>query len=397
MNSLPLVAHVLFSLSTGGMERVAVSLVKATRGSYRHAVIALTGFGSLQREIAGIATCVTLDKKPGKDWACYWRLWRTLRLLKPDLVQTYNIGTLDLAPVVRLAGVHALVHAEHGRDVADPLGASVKYRRLRRWMAPFIDRFVVVSPDLESWLKESVGIRHDKVMYIPNGIDTSVFHAARSGPRPRPQLGGVAPAGTALFVNVARLDAVKDQANLIRAFRLLRDRVRSKAVDCRLIIVGEGPRHAQLQQQIAELGLTDVAQLLGERHDVAELLTECDVFVLSSVAEGMPLTVLEAMAAGLPVVATKVGGIASLVEPGRTGTLIAPGDPDVLAEALYPYVDDERLRHAQGEAGRARVVERFSLPVMASAYTKLYDGLLGRGQRSTKGSARSGLTERGGN
>lgn len=391
MSGKPLIAHVLYRLDTGGMERIVVSLINATRDRYRHAVIALAGTGALRLEIEDTAeACLSLDKKPGKDWGCYFRLWRALRKLKPDVVQTYNIGALDLAPVVRLAGIHRLVHAEHGRDAADPRGENLKYIRLRRWMAAFIAKYIVVSPDLQHWLEDRVRIRPSKVLYIANGIDPAVFKATRASAGPRKLLGDLAPAGTLLIGNVARLDKVKDQAGLISAFKLLRETIGEENVDCRLAIAGAGPQQAELQQQIEQLGLNGVVRLLGNRSDVAELLAECDVFVLSSIAEGMPVTLLEAMAAGLPVVATDVGGIASMVQDGVTGTLVPAGDPHALARALGTYLMSENLRRRHGEAGCARVATRFSLGAMVSAYAGLYDGLLA-GWRTQQSNSSVGL------
>ncbi|TAL84400.1 MAG: TIGR03088 family PEP-CTERM/XrtA system glycosyltransferase [Rhodanobacter sp.] len=377
MNDKPLVVHVLYRLDTGGMERIVVSLIQATRDRYRHAVIALTGFGDLRGEIDGMVTaCLSLEKKPGKDWPCYARFWRALRTLKPDLVQTYNLGTLDLAPIVRLAGVHRLVHAEHGRDATDPQGENPRYLRLRYWMAPLIHRYIAVSPDLRRWLIERARIRCSKVAYIANGIDVAAFEVPRDAAAPRPRLGDFAPPGTVLIGNVARLDKVKDQAGLITAFKLLREA--GKYVDCRLVIVGEGAQRQELERQLAELGLVETVRLLGNRDDVAELLAECDVSVLSSIAEGMPVTLLEAMAAKLPIVATDVGGVASVVETGITGTLVAAGDPRALAAALSEYAADETLRRQHGNAGYARVAAEFSLGAMVTAYMSLYDDLLGR-------------------
>lgn len=373
----PLIAHVLYRLDTGGMERVVVSLINATRDRYRHAVITLAGFGALRQEIDhAVEACVSLDKRPGMDWRCYGKFWRVLRELKPDLVQTYNIGTLDLAPIVKLAGVRHLVHAEHGRDAADPQGDNPRHQRLRRWMAPFIARHVVVSADLQDWLTGRVGIRRAKVTHIANGIDTTAFRVARDRPIARPLLGDFAPPGTRVVVNVARLDKVKDHAGLIAAFKLLqRDDV--PATDCRLVIAGEGPQRRALERQIAELDLARVVRLLGDRGDIAELLAEADVFALSSIAEGMPVTLLEAMAAGLPVVATDVGDVASVVADGVTGTLVPAHDPPALAAALGSYLADENRRRAHGDAARTRAVERFGLGAMVSAYVSLYDELLG--------------------
>ncbi len=393
MSDKPLIVHVLYRLDTGGMERVVVSLINATRDHYRHAVISLTGFGELRREIEDAVTaCVSLEKKPGKDWPCYFRFWRTLRALKPDLVQTYNLGTLDLAPIVQLAGVRKLVHAEHGRDAADPDGNKRKYQRLRRWMTPMIGQYVAVSEDLRTWLTHRVSIPQSKVAFIANGIDTTLFNVPHSQSGARNLMGTFAPPGTVLVGNVARLDKVKDQAGLLAAFKLLREADQGKNASCRLIIAGDGPQRDELAQQIVQLGLSGSVRLLGDRGDVAQVLAECDVFVLSSIAEGMPITVLEAMATGLPVVATNVGGVASVVEAGVTGTLVPPGDPRALAAALGVYVADEKLRHRHGDAGRARVAEHFSLRTMVSAYVALYDELLGRRTNAAQPHAIPGLT-----
>lgn len=391
----PLIVHVLYSLGTGGMERIVVSVVNRTRERYRHAVVCLAGFGALRDEISDPAVvCVSLDKRAGKDWRCYARLWRTLRRLKPDIVQTYNLGALDATLVARLAGAKRVVHAEHGRDVADPRGTNRKYRRMRRWLQPCITRFVAVSQNLANWLRDDIGIRPTKVVCIPNGIDTS-RHAALAGSRDtRPLLGDFAPCGTLLIGTVGRLDAVKDQAGLIDAFALLCESDPALADRMRLAIVGDGPERKRLEQRIAHHGLGEHVRLFGNRSDVPALLAEFDVFVLSSVAEGIPLTVLEAMAAGLPVVATNVGGVGEVVVTGETGTLVRPSDPAALAAALRCCMDDPALRARQGAAGRARVETRFGMASMVAGYVDLYAGLLASGQRNATRTA-SGLAGRG--
>ncbi|HET8555180.1 MAG TPA: TIGR03088 family PEP-CTERM/XrtA system glycosyltransferase [Rhodanobacteraceae bacterium] len=377
MKRRPLIVHVLYRLDTGGMERIVVSLINGTGERYHHAVVSLTDFGAMRAQIADATVpCVALRKKPGKDWLFYFRLWRALRRLKPDMAQTYNIGTLDLGPIIRLAGVRRLVHAEHGRDAADPMGDSLRYKRLRRWMAPFIDRHVVVSPDLQRWLIDVVGLRAARVAYIANGVALDAFHAATPRSGQRRILGDFAPPDTLLVGNVARLDKVKDHAGLLRAFRHLT--TGTEGDKYRLVIVGDGPQRGALERQVSALGLARSVCLLGNRGDVADLLAECDVFVLSSIAEGMPVTLLEAMAAHLPVVATDVGGVGAVVEAGVTGTLAPPRDPRALADALHAYLTDAELRRRHGDAGYARVATRFSLASMISAYTALYDDVLGK-------------------
>jgi glycosyltransferase involved in cell wall biosynthesis len=146
----------------------------------------------------------------------------------------------------------------------------------------------------------------------------------------------------------------------------------------RLVLVGEGPQRRVLEAKIASASLAAQVRLLGNRTDVAALLGEFDVFVLSSVAEGMPGAVLEAMASGLPVVATRVGGVGEVVVDGATGTLVEPGNPGALALALRSYVEDESLRRQHGDGGRQRVEQHFSLAAMLAGYTSLYDEVLAR-------------------
>src|SRR5699024_10541031 len=145
---------------------------------------------------------------------------------------------------------------EHGRSAADPAGDNLRYQRMRRWMAPFINRYVAVSPDLRYWLVERVGIRQSKVVYIAYGVDTERFHMVRARSGARDALGDLPPAGTLLIGKVAGLDEVKDHAGLIRAFQLLR--ADDHSADYRLLIVGGGPQRDELERQIEILGLAGV-------------------------------------------------------------------------------------------------------------------------------------------
>jgi len=395
MNARPRIVHVLYRLDTGGMENILVTLINQTCQRYRHAVICLEGFSAFRERIADSGVpCVALHKQPGKDFGCYLRLWRTLKDLKPELVQTYNIGAIDAAPIAKLAGVRRIVHAEHGRDALDPQGERRKYRYLRRGLSPCIDRFIAVSRELEDWLNAKVGIPRSHVVHIANGIDTTQFIQAASARENRPLLRAFAPPGTLLIVTVGRLDPVKDQMGLITAFKHLCVLLPEERDRLRLVIIGEGLQRAALESQITSLGLGDQVQLLGNRSDVASLLTECDIFVLSSVAEGMPVTLLEAMAVELPVVATDVGGMSEVVLSGNTGLLVPMSDPQALAKALSGYVLDNDLRARHGAAGRERVETGFSLSDMVSAYTALYDGLLGNSVRHPQAAVSPGVAGR---
>lgn len=377
MNDKPLIAHVLYRLDTGGMERVLVTVINRTQSKYRHAVICLDRYTAYRDRIVDPEVrCFALHKMPGKDWPCYFRLWKLLRQLRPDLVQTYNSGALDVAPVAKLAGVHRVIHAERGRSAEDPNGERRKYLAMRRWLAPFIDRYLAVSRDLRDWLTDKVGIDPERVVYLPNGIDAAGFAVSPVRKSARPLLGSFAPPGTILVGTVGRLDPVKDQVGLVAAFKLLCEALPHMRGTLRLAIAGEGSERRPLEAQIVQLGLEEQVCLLGNRDDVPAILPEFDIFVLSSIAEGMPGAVLEAMAAGLPVVATDVGGVREVVSPGITGSLVPAGNPAALSRALSNYVLDESLRIQHSSAGRRAAETRFSLDHMLSSYTALYDGLL---------------------
>ena len=370
----PVIVHVLDQFEIGGMETVALNVIAGSRERYRHVIVCLRGRGMLAPRAEALGADVhAVDKNAGKDIGAYLRLRRLLRRLNPDLVHTYNIGALDVAFWARLAGVKRVVHAEHGRDVADPQGRNPKYRRLRRLMAPLIRAFVPVSADLERWLIEDVGIARAKVNLIRNGIDIERFRPVVAGqPRGSHEL---ITAGDIVIGSVGRLDAVKAFATLIDAFARLAAELPDQPL--RLLLVGDGPeRHALAQQAIA-LGLGDRVVLAGARDDVPQLLQAMDVYVCSSIAEGIALTILEAMGTALPVVATAVGGNPELVVPGDTGTLVPASDATALADALRAFVVSPGTIKTAGQAGRERVCEQFSLDAMTARYCQLYDRVLG--------------------
>ena len=367
----PIVVHVLDRFGIGGMESVALTLIERTLDRYRHHVICLRDTGDMASRVRALGVTIeSVDKKPGKDIRAYRRLHARLRSLAPAIVHTYNIGALDVAVWARLAGVRRVVHAEHGRDVSDPEGRNVKYRWLRRAMAPLISVFVPVSADLQRWLLEDVRIPRSRVRLIRNGIDTERYaptQVAESGEHSPLHIG-----------TVGRLDAVKGFDYLIAAFAALVSSRESSAPDLHLTLVGEGPERHALEAQITELELDTQVTLAGSRDDIPEFLHTLDVYVCSSIAEGIALTVLEAMAAARPIVATAVGGNPELIDDGHTGRLIASGDIDMMSRAIAALLDDPAHAQALGHAARERVCDRFSVAAMIEGYCALYDDLIGQ-------------------
>lgn len=371
----PLIAHVVFRLDYGGLENGVVNLINGLpEREFRHAIVALTtatGFGARIRRAD--VSVHALGKRAGNDPAMLVRLFRLLRLLRPAIVHTRNLATIEGALVARFAGAPVRIHGEHGWDVHDPEGTKRKYRMLRRLASPAITRFVTVSAELEGWLVETVGIARAKVERICNGVDTTRFAPAGAGER-RGLLAataGFAP-GSVVVGSVTRFSTIKDPLNLVRAFIAARRNAGGDRL--RLVMLGDGELKAAAERMLHDAALAGDAWLPGSRDDVPQLLRELDVFALASAREGISNTVLEAMASGLPVIASATGGNLELVEDNVSGRLIPPQDTAALAGALLAYAASPALRAGHGAAARVRAVAHYSLERMIASYRTLYHG-----------------------
>jgi sugar transferase (PEP-CTERM/EpsH1 system associated) len=311
-----------------------------------------------------------LNKPPGKALHIHWELYRLLRRLRPAVLHTYNFSTLEYAPAAMLAGTRVRIHAEHGRDARDPLGLNPRHNLLRRLVAPFVDRYIAVSADLERWLDQVVRIPAAKTRLINNGVDTDIY-------RPGPLPANTSPWGPGHFVigTVARIQDVKNHKGLVDGFIALRALLPDQHHRLRLSIVGDGPLLPALRAQVAAAGLQDVVWLPGSRSDIPALLQGFSLFALPSLAEGTPVSLLEAMACGLPAVVSNVGGMPEVVAQGVHGALVPPSDTPALAAALARYAQDAQLCRVHGAAGRQRVIQQYSMAAMLDAYLALYDGL----------------------
>jgi len=376
---VPLVVHVIHRLATGGLENGLVNLINRTPpGHYRHAVVCLADAGPFAHRITrdGV-TIVSLNRGPGHSFKLYWRLWSVLRGLRPSVVHTRNLAALEgQVPAFFVAGARR-VHGEHGRDMFDLHGANRKYNLLRRAIRPLVQRYIAVSKDLASWLVTTVGVRPEQVRHIYNGVAQDIFHPG-CGERPDLAPSEFLPSDALVVGTVGRLAQVKDQATLVRAFAAaLRHKPEWKA-RLRLVIVGEGPMRSELESCVRDEGVEERVWLAGDRDDVPNLLRMMDIFVLPSLGEGISNTILEAMASGLPLIATRVGGNPELVDEGINGQLVPPADADALTRAICVYAEDAALVRRHGQAGLAKVTECFGWDRCVESYLSVYDELLGR-------------------
>ncbi len=375
----PLIVHVIHHLITGGLENGLVNLINhLPERRYRHAVVCMTGHSEFRDRIRRPDVAVyAMHKREGQDPATQLRLLRLFRRLRPAAVHGRNLSGLDGLLPALLAGVRVRIHGEHGRDMRDLDGASRKLIWLRRLHSPFVSRYVAVNADLEAYLTTRVGIRPDRITRIGNGVEVARFRAPAGGSR---ELFPAHLRDPGLFVvgTVGRMQPVKDPCNLARAFVRAVAKDGTAAERLRLVMVGDGPQLADVVRILDQAGAMPLAWLAGDRADVARLLCGFDLFVSPSLTEGVSNTILEAMASGLPVLATRVGGNPDLIEDGNTGRLVAAADSEALADGILEYLRDPARAIGDGEAGRRRTEREFSLERMVASYDELYSSLLRR-------------------
>ncbi|HEX3762153.1 MAG TPA: glycosyltransferase [Kofleriaceae bacterium] len=357
------IVHVLSSYGVGGQERVALDLAigQKARG-HDVSVISLAPppDGAMADEFAAAGIAVgRVAKRDGLDPTLVPRLAHALRERHADVVHTHNpLPLIYGAPAARLARA-AAIHTKHGMN---PGGRG--HRWLRRTAAGFVHEFVAVSDTTAAQARHQRDTSPGKLHTIPNGIRLDRYAPdpeARAAARVELGLGDAWVVGT-----VGRLDPIKNQAMLVRAMApMLSSRVR-------LVIIGEGPARPDVEAAIAELSEPRWVVMTGRRMDVPRLIHAFDVFALSSSSEGLPLVVPEAMAAGLPIVTTDVGGLPSVVDDQVTG-LVVPVDAQRLGAALAVLEADRDRARAMGTRARQVALSRFNFDRMVDAYLALYE------------------------
>jgi sugar transferase (PEP-CTERM/EpsH1 system associated) len=373
-----LIAHVIFNLDIGGLENGLINLINhMPKQFYRHAIICLKGYSDYSLGIRrNDVPIFALNKKEGKDLSIYYRLWRLFRKLKPDIVHTRNLGTIDSVIPAFLAGIRYRIHAEHGWDMVDLHGTNRKYIMLRRLCRPLIRHYIALSKDLETWLQQSIGVPGQLISQIYNGVDTGRFRPSKDK-RERLPLPGFESSDNIVIGTIGRMSPVKDQLTLVRAFIELQKNIPTTKKKLRLALIGDGPLRKEAKILLSKANALEKAWLPGSRNDIPELLRSMDIFVLPSLNEGISNTILEAMATGLPIVATNVGGNPELVEEGRTGFLVPPSHPKALAKALKTYLEYPQTIHDHGKTGLTRIKNKFVLREMIRSYVAVYDGTIG--------------------
>lgn len=362
------IAFGVTDLDIGGAERMLVELVaRLDRNRWRPSVVCLQTPGFLARFLDERGIPVdSLEIRGATDFPRALGQWsRILRERRPALLQTFLFHANLLG---RLAAASAKVRpVVAGIRVADPRSRGRLW--IDRMTARMVDRYVCVSEEVRQFTEAS-GIAREKLLVIPNGVDVERF--ASAAPIDPEAFGGTGDA--ALLVAIGRLDRQKGPDVLLQALEVVGHRANGRRWV--LAFLGDGPMRAALEADAARRGLAGQVRFLGRRDDVERWLAACEGLVLASRWEGMPNVVLEAMAAGRPVVATRVEGTGSLVRPGETGWLVPPEDPAALADAIRELLADADRRRRFGAAAKNLAAD-FSFGRMVESYERLYRELLG--------------------
>jgi sugar transferase (PEP-CTERM/EpsH1 system associated) len=359
------IAHVSAHLQFDGKENGLIDLVNGLNPDiFENYIFTFVKAGLLaERIVPGRCRIIEFGGKPGRDYRLCFKLAKAFRHCRIQIAHTHSWATLKEGIIgAKLGRVPIVIHSEH-----DTIKAGTRWRGyVQRVFWRATDQVLSVSEDWCEKLRSAIGPPEARIRAIANGVDLSRFEVSRNGVDYKARLG--LPPETLAFGAIGRLVPAKAYPVLLKASKLVFNQI----PHAYLIVVGEGPLYDELVQMAREYKMADRVRFLGMRQDVPEILKGWEVYVSASEREGLSNTILEAMASGLPVVATAVGGNPELVVNGETGLLVPPNHPRALAAAVTKLLQDPARRQKMGLLGRQRAEECFSLETMVRNYASLY-------------------------
>lgn len=371
------VLQLVLSLSIGGTEKVVYDLVRRMKNADIRTIVCcldeIGEFGEMLRDADGIPVH-RLNRKPGLDFPLFSRIAQQIRKYEVDILHAHHYtpffyGLSGALTARRRAGAPPrVVFTEHGIEY--PYRRKWKRRLVNPILMRMADDVTTIAHYTRRNLERYENYPEGRARVLYNGIDVAAYSEGKSPLEARSSL-GISPEAKTIGV-VARLDPVKNHPLLLRSLQ----EVISSFPETELLIVGDGPGRADLEILVNRLGLASHVRFLGARRDVPEIIRAMDIFVLPSLSEGMSITLLEAMAAGLPIVATRVGGNPEVVVDGETGFLAPSDDDRRMADRLKTLLGNSRLRQKMGAAGKKRAESMFSIEKTVSEYQRLYEQVL---------------------
>jgi sugar transferase (PEP-CTERM/EpsH1 system associated) len=354
------VVHLTTSFGCGGLERVIANVVNYTPDEdVEHIIISLSDDLSFGYAVPDTIKLYTLNKKPGHDWGAHLRLAKILRKLKPQVMHTYNFGTIEYHMIAMLCSVKNRIHADHGLGGDSRNGDNKKRNVLRRFFALFVNHYIVVSDDLKKWVINTIKVPAKKVHFVFNGVPVQDERALL--PRTKNKLN---------ILIVARLNAIKNHRRMIDALIMASKKQPELSLHCD--IVGDGDERDFLHNYVRDNNAENLVTFHGHQENVDSFLESTDLFAISSDYEAMPMTVLEAMAHSRPVICPRVGGVADFINEDDV-FLIKGKCTESLSNAILHVANmnesdyEQKVRHAY-----LKVLKLYSAETMAEEYLKFY-------------------------
>lgn len=366
------VAHLIYSSSMGGSEMLASEISgRLDRRVFHPLCIFMYPGDGKMRQLLHSNSVDVFELQYSRLRRCFGPLfpYALLSRIKPTILHVHHVSLFaNILPAARLARIPHIVLTEHANR---SISRSPKLQEASLKAAELVGCFTAVSHNLKNYFVKEIGIQPSKIMVIHNGVDSSRYTPGTKSEALKCLL-PPKHTGTTI-ISVGRIVDAKDQSSLITALKILKSR---GLTDFHLVLIGEGDLRSSLEAQIRNFGLTDNVSLAGSRTDVEQLLRGVDMFVLPSKREGFPVALLEAMASGLPVIATNVGGIPEAIKNMFNGVLVPSSTPQALADAIdwvIRHPDDARR---MGTAARQTVIQEFSLDNIALKYSGIYLSLI---------------------
>jgi glycosyltransferase involved in cell wall biosynthesis len=363
--------HVVPSFGFGGMEKIICSIINNTSEKYNHNILSLDRCDDALEWIKRADTNIIHFSKHKNNVVFFREFFKYLKYKDIDLLMTYNWGSTDAIWLGRLSGVKNIIHSEHGFNIDEATYTSLKRRMIRFLVYHMASRVIVVSRELTDMMKKMYFLNESRISFIPNGIDTSYYSQdimQRAQTRQELDLRD----SDFVIGFSGRLDPIKN-------FNLMLD-IFTKCINnnqnFKLLIVGDGPERKHIESLCLQRNICKHVRLVGQKQHVIPYLRAMDVFLLTSLREQMPLTVLEAMSVGLPVISTNVGEISRMIDSGTDGFIRdADDEPENFADALL-VLTDRKKRDRLGESARRKIVTGFQERVMLQKYETIMHDIL---------------------
>lgn len=364
------ILHVVPSFGIGGMEKVLCTVMNSIPDHIEQRILSLTEDRSAEKWIHRDDIRFVNFTRPQGNLPFFHALLRSLRQARPTLLMTYNWGATDAIWLGRLAGIAHIIHSEHGFNVEEAVSTQWKRNAIRHLVYRLASKVVVVSHDLKAMMETQFGLPPARVVFIPNGINTEYFSGDRFEREQMRQMLGLATHDIVVGF-VGRLDPVKNLTLLLKVF----ENCLEHDQHFKLVLIGDGPERGLIERACATPPLRDRVVCVGQQENVLAYLRAMDVFVLTSLREQMPMSMLEAMSVGVPIVATAVGEIPIILQGHEAGFVSEMRQaPQKLATALL-HLRNPQLRAQMGKSARNIVVSRFRQQTMIQQYHETFRAL----------------------